>query len=56
MKPFHNHKDLSIDSLKEISTWVSFAHDLNQLLELILETGTGPQGIWMKSNHRHEKR
>jgi Nif-specific regulatory protein len=40
MKPLNNHKDISIDSLKEISTWVSFAHDLNQLLELILETGT----------------
>ncbi len=40
MKPLNNHKEISIDSLKEISTWVSFAHDLNQLLELILETGT----------------
>ncbi len=34
------YKDLSIDHLKDISTWVSFVHDLNQLLELIMETGT----------------
>ena len=30
----------SIDRLKDISTWFSSAHDLNRLLELILESGT----------------
>lgn len=40
MLPLQNQTDISIDHLKEISTWISFAHDLNQLLELILETGT----------------
>ncbi|MGD9371582.1 MAG: sigma 54-interacting transcriptional regulator, partial [Desulfobacterales bacterium] len=32
--------DSSIDRLKEISTWVSSVHDLDQLLELIIETAT----------------
>ena len=32
--------DLSIDHLKNITTWISNIYDLNQLLELILETGT----------------
>jgi Nif-specific regulatory protein len=32
--------DLSIDHLKNITTWISNKYDLNQLLELILETGT----------------
>lgn len=40
MKHTDPHQELSIDHLKDISTWVSFVHDLNQLLELILETGT----------------
>ena len=30
----------SIDRLKEISTWVSSVQDLDQLLELIIETAT----------------
>lgn len=30
----------SIDRLKDFSTWFSSAHDLNRLLELILESGT----------------
>ena len=32
-------KELSIDHLKDISSWVSSVHDLSQLLELILESG-----------------
>ena len=32
--------DSSIDHLKEISTWVSSVQDLDQLLELIIETAT----------------
>jgi Nif-specific regulatory protein len=32
--------DISMDHLKEISTWVSSVHDVDQLLELIVETGT----------------
>jgi Nif-specific regulatory protein len=32
--------DASIDRLKEISTWVSSVQDLDQLLELIIETAT----------------
>ena len=32
--------EASIDRLKEISTWVSSVHDLDQLLELIIETAT----------------
>ncbi len=40
MKTPAQPKELSIDHLKDISTWISFVHDLNQLLELILETGT----------------
>ena len=32
--------DFSIDRLKEISTWVSSVQDLDQLLELIIETAT----------------
>ncbi|MGD8335233.1 MAG: GAF domain-containing protein, partial [Desulfobacterales bacterium] len=31
---------ISIDRLKEISTWVSSVQDLDQLLELIIETAT----------------
>ncbi len=34
------NKALSINQIKDISSWVSSAHDLNQLLELILESGT----------------
>jgi len=34
------HTDFSIDRLKEISTWVSSVQDLDQLLELIIETAT----------------
>mgnify|MGYP001098141109 CR=1 FL=1 len=33
-------KEYSINRLKDISSWVSSVHDLNQLLELILESGT----------------
>lgn len=32
--------ELSIHRLKDISSWVSSVHDLNRLLELILESGT----------------
>ena len=32
--------DISIERLKEISTWVSSVQDLNRLLELIIETAT----------------
>ncbi|PIP38456.1 MAG: Fis family transcriptional regulator, partial [Desulfobacterales bacterium CG23_combo_of_CG06-09_8_20_14_all_51_8] len=34
------NKDIAIGQLKNISSWVSSVHDLNQLLELILHTGT----------------
>ena len=34
------NKDIAIGQLKNISTWVSSVQDLNQLLELILQTGT----------------
>ncbi len=40
MTSFDRHNELSIDYLKDISTWISSVHDLNQLLELILMTGT----------------
>ncbi len=40
MNPVTEKKELSIDHLKDISSWVSSVHDLNQLLELILESGT----------------
>ncbi len=33
-------REYSINRLKDISSWVSSVHDLNQLLELILESGT----------------
>lgn len=33
-------KELPIQRLKDISSWVSSVHDLNRLLELILESGT----------------
>ena len=39
MKPAHDETELSIHHLKDISAWVSNVHDLNQLLEMILETG-----------------
>ncbi len=32
--------EISIERLKEISTWVSSVHDLDRLLELIIETAT----------------
>ncbi len=32
--------DTSIDRIKEISAWISSVHDLDQLLELIIETAT----------------
>ena len=35
-----NKDDISIDRFKEISTWVSSVHDLDRLLELIVETAT----------------
>jgi Nif-specific regulatory protein len=34
------NKDIAIGQLKNIFTWVSSVQDLNQLLELILHTGT----------------
>ena len=34
------HAGTSIDRMKEISTWVSSVQDLDQLLELIIETAT----------------
>ncbi|UCG07141.1 MAG: sigma 54-interacting transcriptional regulator [Desulfobacterales bacterium] len=34
------HSNSSIDRLREISTWVSSVQDLDQLLELIIETAT----------------
>jgi Nif-specific regulatory protein len=34
------NSDISIDRFKEISTWVSSVNNLDQLLELILETAT----------------
>ena len=36
----HLNPDPSIDRLREISTWVSSVQDLDQLLELIIETAT----------------
>lgn len=42
-------KKISVDYLKDVSAWVSFAHDLNQLLELILETGTRVMGAMASS-------
>lgn len=36
----HEQKDKEIGQLKNISNWVSSVQDLNQLLELILHTGT----------------
>ncbi len=35
-----SNPDTSIDRLKEISTWVSSVQDIDQLLELIIETAT----------------
>ena len=32
--------DMSLDRLKEISSWISSANDLDRLLELIIETAT----------------
>jgi Nif-specific regulatory protein len=40
MTPMKPHDNLSIDHLKNISQWISNIYDLNQLLELVLETGT----------------
>ncbi len=40
MASHHGNKDIAIGQLKNISTWVSSVQDLNQLLELILHTGT----------------
>jgi len=40
MSPNQDNLNISIGQLKNISSWVSSVHDLNQLLELILETGT----------------
>jgi len=36
----NSNPDVSIDRLREISTWVSSVQDLDQLLELIIETAT----------------
>ena len=35
-----SNPELSIDHLKEISSWISSVNDLDQLLELIIETAT----------------
>lgn len=40
MTALRPHGDLSIDHLKNITQWISNIYDLNQLLELVLETGT----------------
>jgi putative methionine-R-sulfoxide reductase with GAF domain len=40
MKHISTDTDTSIDRLKEISTWVSSVQDLDQLLELIIESAT----------------
>ncbi len=40
MKHITTDTDSSIDRLKEISTWVSSVQDLDQLLELIIESAT----------------
>ena len=40
MKNITTNTDSSIDRLKEISTWVSSVQDLDQLLELIIESAT----------------
>jgi Nif-specific regulatory protein len=37
-------KDATIEHLRDLSAWVSHAHDLSQLLELILETGNRMMG------------
>ena len=39
MVPTNHPTDLSIDHLRTISRWVSNVHNLNYLLEMILETG-----------------
>ena len=41
MATISSQTNISVDHLKDISAWVSFAHDLTQLLELILQTGSG---------------
>ena len=40
MTSHQQNKDMAIGQLKNISTWVSSVQDLNQLLELILHTGS----------------
>ncbi len=40
MGSHQENKDIAIGQLKNISTWVSSVNDLNQLLELILHTGS----------------
>jgi Nif-specific regulatory protein len=40
MSSLQSQTDFSIDHLKNITQWISNIYDLNQLLELILETGT----------------
>ncbi|MFO7837921.1 MAG: sigma 54-interacting transcriptional regulator [Desulfosalsimonadaceae bacterium] len=44
MQTAYYEKDPAIEHLRDISAWVSHAHDLNQLLELILETGNRMMG------------
>lgn len=39
MKPAYEEAEVSIHHLRDISKWVSTVHDLNRLLEMILETG-----------------
>ena len=40
MTSHQENKNIEIGQLKNISTWVSSVQDLNQLLDLILHTGT----------------
>jgi Nif-specific regulatory protein len=44
MQALPQEKNPTIEHLRDISAWVSHVHDLNQLLELILETGNRMMG------------
>jgi Nif-specific regulatory protein len=44
MQVARQEKNPTIEHLRDISAWVSHVHDLNQLLELILETGNRMMG------------
>ncbi len=39
MKPAYEESELAIHHIKDISAWVSNVHDLDRLLEMILQTG-----------------